>query len=96
MAAAMLSSVSSSTLLSARASSMVCCPSRTSMPSFWSANMNGGSTTSMPSGIPATPSRVRMSLISCAACSKSPARGDTAPRMPTMPARQCVASSQGA
>src|SRR5439155_1089278 len=86
MAAAMFSSVSSSWLLSMRASSITCWPSRTSTPSSWSANRNGGSTRSMPSGRPATPSALRMSRISSAARLKRPAFGDTAPRMPTMPA----------
>ena len=35
-------------------------------------------------------------LISRAAFSKSPAFGDTAPRMPTMPASDCFAGSRGA
>jgi hypothetical protein len=96
MAAAMLSRTSSSPLLITRASSMTCWQSRTSMPSFWSAKRKGGSTMSMPSGIFATPSRVRMRLISRAACSKSPAEGGTAPRMPTMPARQWSGRSHGA
>ncbi len=85
----MFSSVSSSWLLSIRASSITCWPSRISSPASCSANRNGGSTTSMPSGMPATPSALRMSRISIAAFLKSPALGDTAPRMPTMPASDC-------
>ena len=43
---------------------------------------------------PATPSASRMSLISCAAFLKRPAFGDTAPRMPTMPASECFGESR--
>src|SRR5713101_8414155 len=56
----MLSRTSSSAFLITRASSITCWPSRTSMPSFCSAKRKGGSTRSMPSGMPATPSRARM------------------------------------
>ena len=92
----MLSSVSSSWLLIIRASSMTCWPSFTWTPASWRAKRNGGSTRSMPSGMSATPSSFRIFLISSAACLKSPAFGDTAPRMPTMPASDCFSGIHGA
>ena len=75
-------------LLTSRASSSICWPSRTSMPSFCSSNSIGGSTTSTPSGMPPTPSSSRIALISCAASRNSATSAPIAPRMPSMPARQ--------
>src|SRR3954468_17856174 len=70
MAAAMLRSVSSSMFFTSRASSITCCPSRTSMPAFCNSNIIGGSTTSTPTGMSATPSSCRMARISFAASRK--------------------------
>ena len=67
----MFSSVISSWLLISRASSIVCWPSRTSMPAFCSSNSIGGSTTSTPSGMWPTPSSSRIALISRAASRNS-------------------------
>ena len=92
----MLSRVISSLLLSCRASSMTCWLSRTSMPTFCNANIMGGSMTSTPSGVSATPSACRMDLISSAARLKRPASECTAPRRPSSPALQWSWCSQGA
>src|SRR5262245_55972707 len=67
-----------------------------SRPTSCSANRNGGSTRSIPSGILATPSACKIRLISCAACLNKPALGETAPRMPTMPASDCRSGIHGA
>ena len=66
----MLSSISSSMFLISRACSIVCCASRTSMPSFCSSSIIGTSTTSTPSGMSATPSASSSALISLAALAK--------------------------
>ncbi len=79
-----------------RACSIACWPSRTSMPSFCSANIIGSSIMSTPSGIFATPSAARMDLISFAASRNSVRSAPTAPRMPVSPARQWSWCSQGA
>ena len=78
----MLSSVSSSMFFTSRACSSVCWPSRTSMPSFCSSNSIGGSTTSSPSGMSATPSASRIDLISRAASRNSVMSPPVAPRKP--------------
>ncbi len=88
MAAAMLSSVSSSMFFTSRACSITCWPSRTSMPSFCSSNIIGGSTTSRPSGMSPTPSASRIALISFAASRKSVMSPPVAPRNPRRPALQ--------
>ncbi len=93
----MLSSVSSSMFFTSRACSITCWPSRTSMPSFCSSNSIGGSTTSTPSGMFATPSAVedRLDLLRRVAeqrrCRRRPRRA-----CPSSPARQWSWCSQGA
>ena len=95
MAQAMLSSMISSADFTSRASSIVCCPSRTVMFSASRAASIGGSTMSTPTGMPATPSARRISAISFAARVNSPASGATAPRRPIMPPRTFSSGSQG-
>jgi hypothetical protein len=96
IAADMLSRTISSTFLIWRASSIVCCPSRTVRPADWSAKSIGSSATSSPRGMSATPCFSRITLISAAARWNRPASGATEPRKPTMPARQCSRGSHGA
>ena len=83
-------------LLISRASSIVCCPSRTSMPGSCNANSIGGSTTSTPSGMFATPSACRIDLISFAASLNKVRSAPVAPRSPSRPARQWSVRSHGA
>ena len=91
----MLSSVSSSMFLTSRACSIVCCPSRTSMPSFCSSNIIGGSTTSTPSGMSPTPSASSIDLISCAALRNSVMSAPVAPRRPSSPRAAVVVVQPG-
>ena len=91
----MLSSISSSMFLISRACSIVCCASRTSMPSFCSSSIIGTSTMSTPSGMSATPSSTSSALISRAALLNSLPSPPTAPRRPRRPARQWSLHSHG-
>ncbi len=95
MAHAMLSSMISSADFTSRASSMVCCPSRTVIFSASRAASIGGSTMSTPTGMSATPSARRISAISLAAPAKRPASGATAPRSPIIPPRMFSSGSHG-
>src|SRR5918992_1340697 len=63
MAQAVLSRTISSADFTSRASSIVCCPSRTVIPAASSAASMGGSTMSTPIGMSATPSSRRISAI---------------------------------
>ena len=74
---------------------MTCWPSRTSMPWRCSSNRIGSSTTSTPTGIPATPASSSLPRISRTARSVRFAAGGAAPRIVEYAAMQCSGCSHG-
>jgi hypothetical protein len=81
--------------LTCRASSITCCPSRTSTPWPWSSKSIGISAKSTPTGMPATPAAASVSLISATPRLTSRASGGAAPRIVVYEAMQCSGFSHG-